>query len=395
MVNRAVGAIRFYVIVQFLTLLCFYLFYKGFVQRSRAAYRYAFFLAAAAAMLNQEMMVTLVPIFALGFLMFYRPFSLRKDWPLLVAATATLGVVFFDVFVFYVKCLTPFIALGTTTDSIAKPHLRYVTGFISGFFVGSARMHFVYTFFFFAGFIYSLIRRDWWRFFLFVSVLMYLVELTVLIRQISVRYTSPMYSLLLILAVTSAFDIARELATAFGNRFAKPAVLRVAISLMVLLTLLTGQQYAQVIWPNDEHLTKGTTQVVRFIRDHATSKDVVISPAAPPAALELGGLDYYLASNVLYFDIPYRDGDLIRDRWGGGVLVSNPEAFSRIFETADRVWIYYDEVSESKMSPEMRYYLRTTGRPVMESYAATLRIWDRERDPFPFAAREGREVGTY
>ena len=36
--------------------------------------------------------MTLVPIFALGILMFYRPFSLRKDWPLLIAVTAMLGV---------------------------------------------------------------------------------------------------------------------------------------------------------------------------------------------------------------------------------------------------------------------------------------------------------------
>ncbi len=388
-------AIRFYVVVQFLTLLCFYLFYKGFVQRAQAFYRYAFFVALTAAMLNQEMMVTLVPIFGLGFLMFYRPFSLRKDWPLLIAASAMLGIFFFDVFLFYVKCLTPLVALGTTTDSIAKPHLRFVTGFLGGFFVGSARVHVVYTFFFFAGLVYSLARREWWRFFLFVAVLMYLVELTVLIRQVSVRYTSPMYPLLVILAVTSAFDIARGMATAFGNRFAHPVALCAVLSLTMLLTLLTGQQFARVLWPNEEHLVKGTTQVTRYIRDHATNRDVVISPAAPAAAVELGGLDYFLASNVLYFDIPYRDGSYIRDRWSGGILVSNPEAFSRIFESADRVWIYFDEVSESKMSPEMIYYLRTTGRPVMESYAATLRLWDRERDPFPFAARKERDIGNY
>jgi hypothetical protein len=388
-------AIRFYVVVQFFTLLCFYLFYKGFVERGKSFYRYSFFVALAAAMLNQEMMVTLVPIFGLGMLMFYRPFSLRKDWPILVAATAVLSVFFFDLFVFYVKCLTPPIALGTTTDSIAKPHLRYVTGFLGGFFAGSARVHIVYSFFFVTGFIYSLARREWWRVFLFASVLIYLIELTVLIRQVSVRYTSPAYPLFLILAVTSAFELARGLASAFGNSFARPAVLRPILSLMMLLTLLAGQQYAKVIWPNDEHLVKGTTEVTRYIRDHATKTDVVISPAAPAAAVELGGLNYFLSSNVLYFDIPYRDGNFIRDRWGGGELVSNPEAFSRIFEKADRVWIYYDEVSESKMSPEMRYYLRTTGRPVMEGYAATLRLWDRERDPFPFAGREGRDVGTY
>jgi 4-amino-4-deoxy-L-arabinose transferase-like glycosyltransferase len=388
-------AIRFYVVVQFLTLLCFYLFYKGFVERGKPFYRYTFFIVLTAAMLNQEMMVTLVPIFGLGMLMFYRPFSLRKDWPIVVAAVATLSVFFFDQFVFYVKCLTPPIALSTTTDSIAKPHLRFVTGFLGGFFAGSARVHIVYSFFFFAGFIYSLARREWWRVFLFASVLIYLIELTVLIRQVSVRYTSPAYPLFLILAVTSAFELARGLASAFGNGFVRPAVLRPVLSVMVLLTLLAGQQYAKVIWPNDEHLVKGTTEVTRYIRDHASKTDIVVSPAAPAAAVELGGLNYFLSSNVLYFDIPYRDGNLVRDRWGGGELVSNPEAFSRIFEKASRVWIYYDEVSESKMSPEMRYYLRTTGRPVMEGYAATLRLWDRERDPFPFADREGRDVGTY
>jgi hypothetical protein len=320
---------------------------------------------------------------------------LRKDWPILIAATATLGIVFFDLFVFYVKCLTPPIALSTTTDSIAKPHLRFVTGFLGGFFAGSARVHIVYSFFFFAGFIYSIARREWWRVFLFASILIYLIELTVLIRQVSVRYTSPAYPLFLILAVTSAFELARGMAATFGNSFARPAVLRPVLSVMVLLTLLAGQQYARVIWPNEEHLVKGITEATRYIRDHISKTDVVISPAAPVAAVELGGLDYFLSSNVLYFDVPYRDGNVMRDRWGGGTLVSNPEAFSRIFEKADRVWLYYDEVSESKMSPEMRYHLRTVGRPVMESYSATVRLWDCERDPFPFTAHEGRDVGTY
>ena len=192
-------------------------------------------------------------------------------------------------------------------------------------------MHIVYSFFFFAGLIYSLARREWWRIFLFISVLIYLVELTVLIRQLSVRYTSPMYPLFLILAVTSAFELARGMAAAFGNRFVRPAVLRAALSIMMLLTLLAGQQYARVLWPNDDHLVRGTTEVTRYIRDHATKKDVVISPAAPAAAVELGGLDYFLSSNVLYFDIPYRDGNVVRDRWGGGDLGQQPGGIQSYF----------------------------------------------------------------
>jgi hypothetical protein len=387
--------VRFYVVVQFFTILCFYLFYKGFIEKGRPAYRYGFFASLALAILHQELMVTLIPIFGLGMVIFYKPRIWRRDWPLVVGAAAVLAVFAVDVFVFEAKCLTPPVALGSTTDSIAKPHLRFVTAFFSGFFLGSARVYLVLSCFFALGLIHAIVRRDAKRTFLFVAVLVYIAELTMLMRQISVRYTCPIHPLFVILAITSAFDAARALGERFGRSIGSPQALRAALSAIVLATLLLGDEYPRILRGREEQMAKGTTDVTRYIRDHREATDVVMSPAAPSAAIELGGLDYYIASAPLYFDVPYRDGNYIRDRWGGGILLSNPEAFARVFEDSNRVWIYYDDVTESRLSPAMRRQLRTTGRPVMESYAATLRVWDRNRDPFPQVTSSGRDVGPY
>jgi hypothetical protein len=251
------------------------------------------------------------------------------------------------------------------------------------------------AFFFFVGLMHSLIRRDKVRAFLFVAVLLYLAQLTVIVRQITLRYTSPIYPLFAILAIISAIDVGRSLANKFGKWVESPVSLRAMVATMIVATLVFGDEYHRLFFVKNERLVRGTTEAARFVREHASEADIVMSPTAPPAAVELGGLDYYISGNLLYFDIPYRDGNYVRDRWGGGTLVSNPEAFCRVFENADRVWIYFDDLTEARLSPEMRYYLRTTGQPVMESYAAIVRLWERDRDPFPTAPRSGRELGAY
>jgi hypothetical protein len=270
-----------------------------------------------------------------------------------------------------------------------------VTAFFSGFFLGSSRVHMVLSFLFFLGLVHTFMKRDVRRAFFFAAVLLYLAELTMLLRQISVRYTSAVYPLFVMLAIISAFDLARALGEKFGKAIAAPQALRASLAVIMLAMFMLSEEYPRVLWGQNERMVKGTTDLTRYIRDHRTDGDVVMSPAAPAAAVELGGLDYYISANSLYFDIPYRDGDYVRDRWGGGILLSNPEAFARVFEKSDRVWIYYDELTESRLSPAMRHYIRTTGRPVMESYAASLRVWDRNRDPIPEVMPTGRSIGAY
>ena len=387
--------IRFYVVVQLLTMLCFWLFYRGFVERRSESYRYWFFVVLTLAMLHQEMMIVLVPIFLLGFVMFYKPFSLRKDWPLFIGAGLSLAILFFDIYVFEAKCLTPSVALGRTTDSIVKPHLQHVTSFFSTFFTGSSGIHIIYSVFFFTGLLVTILRRDRQKLFLYLSVLVFIAEITVLLRQISLRYTSPFYPMFVMLAVLGAFDVVRLLAQRFGTNPLERRSLRTGLATILLVVFALGEEYPRLMTSSEQRIVRATTEVTRYIRKHSEDSDIVISPSAPPAAVELGGLDYYIPSEILFFDIPYRDGNVVRDRWGGGVLLSNPESFSRVFEDAERVWIYYDDLTEARLGPDMLYYLRTTGQPVMESYAAKLRMWQRDRDPIPLAPHQGRDLGAY
>ncbi|NJM28339.1 MAG: glycosyl transferase, partial [Pseudanabaena sp. RU_4_16] len=87
---------RFYQPVQCLNLLVVWLFCKAFIDRADKRYQYAFFVALTAALLHQEVSVTLLPGLLLGFIFFYRPFNWFADRPIIIGSFMVMSIYIYN-----------------------------------------------------------------------------------------------------------------------------------------------------------------------------------------------------------------------------------------------------------------------------------------------------------
>lgn len=384
--------LRFYQIVQFLCCLSFWLFIKGFIEKKGRWYQYGFVIAITMALLNQEVTVTVVPGFILGFLFFYKPFRLSIDWPILFSSFVALVIFIYDIIFFSIKCLTPWIALSTTTDSIIKFHVLRPFFFPSSLFFGNNRIFTLYAFFFLLGFIYFLIKKNSQIIFVYLFIFLNLFILSVLVRQIALRYVYSIYPFFIILSVYSFVLIPIRLWEKFESKIRVNLPLK-SIGFCFLVLLITFNiEPARVIAGYQSSISRRQIDIAEYVRDHRQPGDVYISASPPSAASTLGGLDYYLPS-AIQFDILYwRDGRVL-DRWAGGVLITNVDHLQHILEKSNRVWITVKQ--DNSQSLELINYLKTLGKPVVETYGLTLSLWQAEDGYLPTIPNRGRDLGSY
>ena len=386
--------IRFYQVVQFMSLLAFWSFFKGFIERKGRGYQYGFFFALTLMVLNQEVTITLLPCFLIGFLFFYRPFRLSVDWPIVLSSLVSLGIIAYDIVFFSIKCLTPWVALSDSTDAYLKLHLFTISGLANNFFVGPSRMHIVYSSFFFLGFVYFVRQRNGKVVFLFSSVVLNLILLTILIYQIATRYAYQIYPLFILLAVYSAVCLTESLGRRLESILKGLLPLRNVALVCIALLLLSNIEPGRVLASYQDALTRRNNEAFEYIRDHRQAGDVVVSTSPAGAATSLGGLDYVLPG-TLHFDIFYWHEGRVIDRWGGGVVISNLDQMSDVLEKSKRVWLHIDNHTEGRFDPVSRQYIETLGQPVMETFGARVRLWRREDGLIPRVPYQGGDLGAY
>ncbi|MGK7878192.1 MAG: glycosyltransferase family 39 protein [Xenococcaceae cyanobacterium] len=386
--------LRFYQLVQFMTILTFWSFLKGFVEGAGRFYQYIFFIALTLTLLTQEVTVTLLPGLFIGFLYFYRPFKLSNDWPIVLGSMTTLGIFAYNIIFFSIKCLTPWVALSTSTASYLKPHLLNVTGFVASFFVGPGRLQILYSLFFFGGLVFFLRRRDGKSVFLFSSVLINIIVLTILTYQTAERYAYSVYPLFILLSVYSAICIMQSLGERVQSVLDGVLPVRAIALCCLALLLVSNIQPARVLAGYQHSIARRNTEIFEYIRTHKQPGDVVISPTPSFGPINLGRVDYFLLG-TFYFDATYwHDGRLI-DRWGGGVIVSNLDQIKRILEKSERVWIHVDDARQSRLSAQMLEYIQTLGKPVYDTFGASLRLWQPEDGILPHSPNQGKDLGAY
>ena len=390
--------IRFYVVVQFMSLLTFWSFFKGFIYQEGRLYQYVFFIALTLTLLTQEVNLTLLPCFLMGFLFFYRPFRLAVDWPIVLGSLMVVIIYACDGIIFSIKCLTPWAALSSTTDSYLKLHLFDVTALTNLFFVGPTRMYTIYSFFFFLGFIYFLKRRNGELVFLFGVVFLNLIVLSILLYQIADRYTYAIYPLFILLAVYSAVCVGESLGRRLEEILNGLLPLRQIAVGGIALLLISNIEPSRVLAGYQDAIARFNPQVFEYVRVHRQPGDVAIAnlPSAP--AIALNGLDYYLPSSLaLPFDgVYWHEGRLI-DRWAGGVVLTNLDQMSHILEKANRVWIQLDDTQPPPNSElaQLYDYLHTFGQPVLDTYGVRLRLWQRQDGILPRVPNQGKDLGAY
>jgi 4-amino-4-deoxy-L-arabinose transferase-like glycosyltransferase len=390
--------IRFYQLLQFLSVSTFILFWQGFVERKGRAYQYGFFVVLTLMLLTQEVSITLVPCFWAGVLIFYRPFSLAKDWGLVLGSLITLGIYIFNGIVFKILCLTPWVLLSSTTETQLKLHVWNLTGFISVFFLGSSRMYTIYSCFFILGFIYFLKIQNHKITFLFSSIFLTIIVVTLLVLQIGARYAYSIYPLFIILAIHSLIEVTCALGSQLGRLLNQPIFLSKLSICFALLLLFSSLEIERVLMGYQDALARHNPQVFEYIRAHKQPGDVVFANLSSAAAIALGGLDYYMPpEQVLRVDALYvRDGRLV-DRWGGGESVISVDQMRQVLETANRVWLQLDD-SKPPSDPillQLYNYIQSLGQPVLETYGVRLRLWQKQDGFLPSIPNRGQDLGNY
>ncbi|BCL35587.1 ArnT family glycosyltransferase [Nostoc sp. MS1] len=386
--------IRFYQALQCLTMASFWSFYKGFIEKSGRGYQYIFFMALTLTLLTQEISLTLLPVFLIGFLCFYRPFNLSQDWHIILGSVVTLAIFIYNLGFAAIRLLTPLAAISDSTASYLRLHFSDVTVLIANLFQGADRLQTLYTAFFVVGFIYFISQYNYKLCFLFFGTLIQILMITILCYQLDERYVYGIYPLFIFLAIYSAITVVRSCGDKLQLILDNLVPIK-AISLVVaLIILFINIQPARVLAGYNEAINKRNTSIFEYIQNYKQQSDVVISPLPSLAVIKLGKLDYFLMGNR-YFDAVYwRQGKLV-DRWAGATVISNLDQLNHVLQNSQRVWIHLEDSREGRFRRETWSYMETLGKPVIDSFGTRLRLWQPEDGLPKRIANKGKDLGAY
>ncbi len=390
--------IRFYQFLQMNVMFAFWFFAKGFIFREGKTYQHLFFISTMAFLLTQEGYLTLLPCFLIGFLCFYKPFSLKEDWSIVLSSALVLVIFSFNGIFFLIRCLTPPVGISSGSSVQVKLQLGDITGFAEGLLVGNSRINVIYSLFFLLGFLYFLIKRNTKLVFLFSSVIIFLLTIIILVVQISPRYTFGIYPLFVILSVYSAFCILVSLGKILENGINNSLPLRAIALVSVALIFIGNIEPNRVLAGYRDALARQNPELFEYVKQNLQLGDVVVANLPAAAAVSLGKLDYFLPSQgILSLDGFYlKQGQMI-DRWAGGKVVSSVDKFSELLNKSNRVWIQLDDNPQPK-EPNQRQlynYVRSLGKSVFEPYGARLRLWQKADGILPRETNEGKDIGNY
>ncbi|WP_103668324.1 glycosyltransferase family 39 protein [Pseudanabaena sp. BC1403] len=389
---------RFYQFLQMNVMLAFLFFAKGFIFKEGKIYQSLFFVSTMAFLLTQEGYLTLLPCFLIGFLCFYRPFSLKKDWSIVMSTAIVILIFGFNLIFFLIRCLTPPVGISSGSSVQVKLQLGDITGFAEGLLVGNSRINVIYSLFFLLGFVYFLIKRNTKLIFLFSSIFLFLFSITILVVQISPRYTFAIYPLFVTLSVYSAFCILGSLGEILENGINKLLPLRAIALFCVALLFIGNLEPGRLLAGYQDALARENPKLFDYIKDHLQPNDVVVANLPAAAAVSLGKLDYFLPSQgILSLDGFYLNQGQMIDRWAGGKVVNSVDQFSEVLNKSNRVWIQLDD-NPQPQDPNQRElydYVRTLGKSVFEPYGARLRLWQKADGMLPREANDGKDLGNY
>lgn len=389
--------IRFYQLAQFLNILALWAFFKGFIDEVNRRYQHIFFIALTLTLLTQEVTITVPPLFFLGFLYFYRPFRLSREWTVVLSLFLMMAIFAYNIAFVSIKSLTPLVGLSSMTTSFLKIHFSNISTFTANFFVGFNRMYVLYSVFFFVGFGYALKKRDRDILFLYSSTLINIVLVSILVFLIFTRYTYPIYPIFVMLAIYGAVNFAQTLGRWFGLIWQNHQLGKWVSGVAVTAILLLNIQPQVVLASYQEAITPRHTQVAEYIRQHRQPGDVVISNIPAVHSVVLGGVDYYIPHRMSFFDAVYlNDGQLI-DRWQGGKVITNLDQLKQVLVDSNQVWLHIFDRQLPKNAELSQFFntLQTLGNPVLDTYGTTLRLWKTSDGILPREPNQGRDLGYY
>lgn len=389
--------IRYYQLLQFLTILSLWAFLKGFIEKSGRLYQYIFFVSLTLSLLTQEVNLTVIPVFFIGFIYFYRPFRLRNDWQIVVGSIMTLAIFIYNLAVAVIRNITPLAALSGATASYLRLHFSDVTNLFSMLFLGADRTHTVFGLFFLLGFFYFVKRKNTKLIFFFSAIFINLLLTTVLTYNLAERYVYGLYPLIILLSIYSAICMIESLIQRINLPVYGLPPLKLLALCSVIVLIICNMQPIRVLASYQESLTRRNNELLAYVKTHREAEDVVISPMSSFTPTSLGKLDYYLFNPIQRenFDAVYWHNGRLIDRWGGGVVLNNVDQLNHILEKSKRVWINVDDVRNYRVTPELREYIKILGKPVFETFGTRLRLWQPEDGLPSRIPNQGKDLGAY
>ena len=389
--------IRFYQLSQLFAIAATWAFIAGFVQGRNRWCQGLFFCFLTGTLLSQEVTLLLLPGFFILFLFYYRSFTLRADWPILLGSGLTLAIFAFNIYFVKIKSLTPLVGLSSHTTAFIKLQFNNMAIFVTNFFVGANRMYVVYSALLAIGGWYAVGRRDRKMTALAVVLVANIAAVTVMVFLKAPRYVYPVYPIFIILAVWGGFCLVQGtgqwLQHQLNSRLRWQPILAVGLGLL----LVTNIEPVRIVQSYGDSIRPRHQDISQYIQTHRQPGDIVISNIPAGHAIHLGGADYYLIHRMSFFDAVYkRDGRVI-DRWEGGVLLTNYDQLSEILSRADRVWLHRFDRQLPKDPELARFFtsLESLGHTVVETYGASLQLWTREEGYLQHMPDKGGSFGAY
>ncbi|MEH1935254.1 MAG: glycosyltransferase family 39 protein [Nostoc sp.] len=386
--------IRFYQVLQCLTILCFWSFFKGFVEQAGKLYQYLFFITLTLTLITQEISLTLLPIFLIGFLCFYRPFYLSKDWHIVLGSIITLVIFIYDLGIVYIRSLTPLAALSDSSDGYLRLHFSDITVLISNLFLGPDRLQTIYTTFFLIGLFYFLKKNNFQLCFLFISTILQVFIVTILCYQLDERYVYGIYPLFILLGIYSAISVIETCGSKLQSLLDGCIPIKAISLAIVFIIFFINMQPSKVLAGYNETITRRNMFIFEYIHHHKQPSDVVISPLPSLAVIQLGKLDYFLMGNHYFDAIYWHEGKLI-DRWAGATVVNSLDKLNSVLQKSQRVWIHLEDSRQGRFSRETWTYIETLGKPVIDSFGTRLRLWQPEDGLPKRIPNQGKDLGAY
>jgi hypothetical protein len=339
--------------------------------------------------LSQEIFATTFPAYLLGFLLCYRPFSWKADRNVWLGFATIAGLVLLDVRTFATICLTPHVAVATSSESLFLLHFTDLLGGRAGILCGLATILFwneggnnlYVSVFFLAGLVYWLRCPNRAVLMLYGLVLLTVFMLTVLVVQIQSRYCFTVYPLMVAAAIISADALIRAAAVRFERmaiRGMPSAAARwgALVGGIVLAGWFLGSEFEKLAFSYQETRFVDHHGALKYVAGNKREGDKVITSHPMAGAILTEGVDYY-AMALVHFDELYTPRRGVVDRWAGGKLVWKVDQFRSVFQLNERVWVVVDEVKLAGMPADVVVFLRQHCSVEHEFFGGQVLLWDR------------------
>ncbi|MGB6222076.1 ArnT family glycosyltransferase [Haloferula sp.] len=376
---------RFYQQQQLFLLLGIWTFIRGFIdEKGSDAWRIGSLAAFTAAILSQEISVTMAPVILVVFVLFGRKAPWRSDFKLVVASGVAGLAVFIDIIAFQVKCMTRSVGVSPNVEATIAPTF-WELGNMASMAIGYSRLHVVLSLFVLISLISAIRSKDRGVLALQVFTIGGIIACNLLITSVSFRYQYTLIALWVLLGVHGIAVTAEWLSERMKTE--RQELVRRAIGGLCFLVVLISWSPWRIPGSYSEKILGDPVTPLRYVAAMKRKGDkVMITEPHPHAAkMEVGHADYDLVVPLLH-DFTYRDPHgVLRDRNGDAEVVNHIGRLQEVFGRGDRIWILLNREKFRSRGKNLRWeypgareelFIRQNCELKFRSHLWNLYLWD-------------------